>query len=89
MKFECQGCLGVYEEVAPDGTTYRHVCPPLSAPELIALGMAPELASQGQVFRDGHRDETPIYEFENDGRGNIVPKEKKIKKEGKGRKPKP
>lgn len=57
---QCRACGGVFTTVDGDGFTMYHVCPTLSAAELVQLIPALDLATAATfpaVFRDGHRDE--------------------------------
>jgi hypothetical protein len=36
MKLKCNVCGGIYQSTLPDGATYFHACPPLSAAEVTA-----------------------------------------------------
>lgn len=67
----CRACGGTYQQTDGEGFTYFHVCPPLSAPELVALVAGLDTATAEtftNVERPGHRDENVSI----NGNGDVV-----------------
>lgn len=68
---QCKSCSGVYAPIQADGSSYFHVCPPLSEAEVAAAVAAgklvlpgaetPSIAVQKRTYeRTQKRDESPV-----------------------------